>query len=253
MVLENTHNLGGGTVQRVDEVEAVVAAARESGFRVHVDGARIWNAAVALGVPPAALVEGADTVMVCLSKGCARRSARPRVPAPSSRRRAWRSSSAAACVSGGPRAAGLVALETMFERLADDHANAHLLAAALAVGRARGAPPVRRHRGGGSPGPRSAGVVARSGGEGALASAMDGRTVRGVTHRDLSPARTASGRRPRSSASSPKSREPRQANRLDPSSPRAARRGRCVLVLSAAPAGPRPPPSVARAARRRRR
>ena len=50
VVLENTHNLGGGTVQRVEEVQAVVAAARECGFRVHVDGARIWNAAVALGV-----------------------------------------------------------------------------------------------------------------------------------------------------------------------------------------------------------
>ena len=58
VVLENTHNLGGGTVQRVEEVQAVVAAARECGFRVHLDGARIWNAAVALGVPPAALVAG---------------------------------------------------------------------------------------------------------------------------------------------------------------------------------------------------
>ena len=55
VVLENTHNLGGGTVQRVEEVQAVVAAARECGFRVHLDGARIWNAAVALGVAPAAL------------------------------------------------------------------------------------------------------------------------------------------------------------------------------------------------------
>ena len=69
VVLENTHNLGGGTVQRVEEVQAVVAAARECGFRVHVDGARIWNAAVALGVPPSALVKGVDTVMACLSKG----------------------------------------------------------------------------------------------------------------------------------------------------------------------------------------
>ncbi len=50
VVLENTHNLGGGTVQGVEEFRAVVAAARECGFHVHLDGARIWNAAVALGV-----------------------------------------------------------------------------------------------------------------------------------------------------------------------------------------------------------
>ena len=69
VALENTHNLGGGTVQGVDEVQAVVAAAREAGLRVHVDGARLWNASVALGVSAAALVRGVDTVMVCLSKG----------------------------------------------------------------------------------------------------------------------------------------------------------------------------------------
>ena len=69
VVLENTHNLGGGTVQPVAEQRAVIAAARECGLRVHLDGARIWNAAVALGVPPATLAEGADTVMTCLSKG----------------------------------------------------------------------------------------------------------------------------------------------------------------------------------------
>ena len=60
-MLENTHNLGGGTVQRVEEVQAVVAAARECGFRVHVDGARIWNAAVALGVAARGARRGART------------------------------------------------------------------------------------------------------------------------------------------------------------------------------------------------
>ena len=69
VVLENTHNLGGGTVQGVVEQRAVIAAARECGFRIHLDGARLWNAAVALGVSPATLVEGVDTVMTCLSKG----------------------------------------------------------------------------------------------------------------------------------------------------------------------------------------
>ncbi len=69
VVLENTHNLAGGTVLGVAEVQAVIGAGKEAGFRVHVDGARIWNAAVALGVAPSALVAGADTVMTCLSKG----------------------------------------------------------------------------------------------------------------------------------------------------------------------------------------
>ncbi len=69
LCLENTHNAAGGTVTTVDEHAALVAAAREVGLAVHLDGARIWNAAVALGVKPAALVGSADTVQVCLSKG----------------------------------------------------------------------------------------------------------------------------------------------------------------------------------------
>jgi threonine aldolase len=73
-VLENTHNLAGGTVCPVDRTRAVIAACREAGLSVHLDGARLWNAAVALGVPPRALAEGCDTVMVTLSKGlCAPR------------------------------------------------------------------------------------------------------------------------------------------------------------------------------------
>jgi threonine aldolase len=70
-VIENTHNLAGGTVAPVAAMQATMAACREAGLRVHIDGARIWNAAVALGVEPRALVAGADTVMVCLSKGLA--------------------------------------------------------------------------------------------------------------------------------------------------------------------------------------
>jgi threonine aldolase len=59
VVLENTHNLGGGTVQSLAEQRDVIAAARECDFRVHLDGARIWNAAIALGVAPAELAAGA--------------------------------------------------------------------------------------------------------------------------------------------------------------------------------------------------
>src|SRR5512136_1727702 len=116
VVLENTHNLGGGTVQRVEDFRAVIAAARECGFRVHLDGARIWNAAVALGVPPAALVQGADTVMSCLSKGlCAPVGS----VLASSRERIEEARRVRKLLGGGMRqagvlaAAGLVALERM--------------------------------------------------------------------------------------------------------------------------------------------
>lgn len=69
LCLENTHNVAGGTVTPVDEHQRLVAAARAADLRIHLDGARLWNAAIALDVPPHALTEGVDTVQVCLSKG----------------------------------------------------------------------------------------------------------------------------------------------------------------------------------------
>ncbi len=190
VVLENTHNLGGGTVQRVDEVQAVVAAARECGFRVHVDGARIWNAAVALGVPPKALVKGVDTVMACLSKGlCA--------PVGSilaaSRERIEEARGARKLLGGGMRqagilaAAGLVALDTLVARLADDHANARVLAEALGRGKGVQVLPVETNMVVATLEGRTApDVVAALREAGVLASAMDGRTLRVVTHHDVS-------------------------------------------------------------------
>jgi threonine aldolase len=190
VVLENTHNLGGGTVQRVDEVQAVVAAARECGFRVHVDGARIWNAAVALGVPPRALVKGVDTVMACLSKGlCA--------PVGSilaaSRERIEDARGARKLLGGGMRqagilaAAGLVALDTLVARLADDHANARVLAEALGRGKGVRVLPVETNIVVATLEGRTApDVVAALREAGVLASAMDGRTLRVVTHHDVS-------------------------------------------------------------------
>ena len=190
VVIENTHNLGGGTVQRVEEVQAVVAAARECGFRVHVDGARIWNAAVALGVPPAALVKGVDTVMACLSKGLC---------APvgsilaSSRERIEEARGARKLLGGGMRqagilaAAGLVALDTMVARLADDHANAKLLAGALGRGKGVQVCPVETNMVvAGLEGRTAPDVVATLRERGILASAMDARTLRVVTHHDVS-------------------------------------------------------------------
>jgi threonine aldolase len=190
VVLENTHNLGGGTVQRVEEVQAVVAAARECGFRVHLDGARIWNAAVALGAPPAALVKGVDTVMSCLSKGlCAPVGS----VLASSRERIEEARRARKLLGGGMRqagvlaAAGLVALDTLVPRLAEDHANARLLGEALGRGKgARVAPVETNIVVAALEGRTAPDVVAALRQEAVLASAMDARTLRLVTHRDVS-------------------------------------------------------------------
>jgi len=67
--LENTHNLAGGSVWPQDQLDAVCAVARDAGLPVHLDGARIWNAAVALGSTPAGIARPADSVSVCMSKG----------------------------------------------------------------------------------------------------------------------------------------------------------------------------------------
>jgi len=190
VVLENTHNLGGGTVQRVEEVQAVLAAARECGFRVHLDGARIWNAAVALGVPPAALVKGVDTVMSCLSKGlCAPVGS----VLASSRERVEEARRARKLLGGGMRqagvlaAAGLVALDTLVPRLAEDHAHARLLAEALGHGKGVRVAPVETNIVVATlEGPTAPEVVAALRQGGVLASAMDARTLRLVTHRDVS-------------------------------------------------------------------
>jgi len=190
VVLENTHNLGGGTVQKVEEVRAVVQAARECGFRVHVDGARIWNAAVALGVPPSTLVKGADTVMACFSKGlCAPVGS----VLASSRERIGEARRARKLLGGGMRQAGvlaaaaLVALDTLVTRLAEDHANARLLAQALGRGKGVTVAPVETNivvatlEGGSAPD-----IVAALRASGVLANAMDADTLRLVTHRDVS-------------------------------------------------------------------
>ncbi len=190
VVLENTHNVGGGTVLGPAEVTAVVAAARAAGFRVHLDGARLWHAAVALGVAPAALVAGVDTVMTCLSKGlCAPVGSL----VASSRERIGEARRVRKLLGGGMRqagvlaAAGLVALETMIPRLAEDHANARLLAQALASARGVRVAPVETNIVVATLEGRSAPeVVAALRSASVLASAMDASTLRVVTHRDVS-------------------------------------------------------------------
>src|ERR1700716_2676736 len=69
LAIENTHNSSGGTIMTPDEIDALAQTARDRGLKVHIDGARIFNAAVALGVPPSALARNADSLTFCLSKG----------------------------------------------------------------------------------------------------------------------------------------------------------------------------------------
>ncbi len=133
--LENTHNRCSGMALTPDDTASVAEVAHAAGASVHLDGARIFNAAVALEVPVADLARDVDDVSFCLSKGlscpvgsviCGSREFIDQA-------RRWRK-----MVGGGMRqagvlaAAGLVAMDTMIERLADDHANARQLARGLA-------------------------------------------------------------------------------------------------------------------------
>lgn len=133
--LENTQNFCGGRVLSAEYMDAAGELAHERGLKLHVDGARLWNAAVALNVSPARLVKAADSVSVCLSKGLGapvgsvvagsaefvEQARRNRKVVGGSMRQA-----------GVLAAAGIVAVTEMVERLADDHANAKALAEGLA-------------------------------------------------------------------------------------------------------------------------
>jgi len=134
LCLENTHNRCGGAVLTVDYTNEVCNLAHKHGLRVHLDGARIFNAGVALGVPASALAQNADSVSLCLSKGLS-------APVGSlvcgDRHFVEHARKFRKMLGGGMRqagviaAAGMVALETMIDRLAEDHANARRLAQGL--------------------------------------------------------------------------------------------------------------------------
>lgn len=131
VVMENTHNRGGGTVWPLAQLAEVAEAARERHLAVHIDGARLWNACVAAGYAPREVAAHADTVSVCFSKGLgAPVGSALAGPAPLiARARRFRK-----MLGGGMRQSGFLAaaaihaLDRHIERLADDHANASLLA-----------------------------------------------------------------------------------------------------------------------------
>lgn len=136
LCIENTHNRRGGAAIDPARVHAAARAAHGHGLRVHCDGARLFNAAVALGVVPADLVDECDTVTVCVSKGLGAPvgSVVSGDAATVAGVRRWRKR-----LGGGMRqagvlaAAGLYALEHNVARLADDHANARVIAGAVAA------------------------------------------------------------------------------------------------------------------------
>ena len=184
--LENTHMPAHGRPLAVDEVDAVVGIARARGLPVHCDGARIWNAAIALGVAPSLLVAGCDTVMFCLSKGlgapvgsllCG--SANVIAQARAQRQRFGGGMRQAGVIA----AAGIVALETMVERLADDHARARRLADAVAQRFPDALDPsaVRTNIVGALP----EHTLERLGDAGILAGTLDPSTYRFVVHKDV--------------------------------------------------------------------
>jgi threonine aldolase len=132
--LENTHNNAGGRVWPLDELEDVVSTAHGLGLRAHLDGARLLNAAVAQGVEPAVIAARFDTVTLCLSKGLGCPLGALLAGSRELIDRAWREKhlfGGAMRQAGIVAAAGVYALETNVERLADDHARARRLAEAL--------------------------------------------------------------------------------------------------------------------------
>jgi threonine aldolase len=136
LCLENSHNMCSGAAIHPDEMRANIAAARERGAPIHLDGARIFNAAVALGLPVRALTRDVDTVTFCLSKGLG-------APVGSvlcgsdefinSARNQRYYLGGTMRQAGVIAAAGMLALETMVDRLAEDHENAKLFAQEIAA------------------------------------------------------------------------------------------------------------------------
>lgn len=134
ITLENTHNRCGGVPLTAEYTDQVGELARENGLKVHLDGARIFNAAAALGLPAARLVQAADSVTFCLSKGlcapvgsvlCGPREFIDRA------RRIRKHLGGGMRQAGVLAAAGIIALERMVDRLEEDHCRAQALARGL--------------------------------------------------------------------------------------------------------------------------
>jgi threonine aldolase len=184
---ENTHNFAGGRVQPVDRLRGMRQLADERGVAVHVDGARVWNAHITTGESLAALGgEIADTMGVCLSKGLGAPMGSLMLGSADqvAEARVWRKR-----LGGGWRqagvvaAAGLWALDHHIDRLADDHANARLIADAAGVD-----PDTVDTNIVAITTSDAVGVVSRCRAEGVAVSAVGPDVVRVVTHLDVTDA-----------------------------------------------------------------
>ncbi len=131
---ENTHNLEGGAIVPLASLQALAATARERGVKLHLDGARLWNASVASGIPIATWAACADTLMMCFSKGLGAPVGSILTGAADVLRRARRTRKR---WGGGMRQAGILAAACLYaldhhvERLVEDHRRARALAAGL--------------------------------------------------------------------------------------------------------------------------
>jgi threonine aldolase len=189
--VENTHNMAGGTVTPLAVMRELVEGAHSRGLPIHLDGARVFNAATALGTDVATLTKGFDTVNFCLSKGLCAPVGSLLVGTAEHIRKGRMLRKA---LGGGMRqagvlaAAGLIALEEMPRRLYEDHANAKLLAGALAKVEGLSINPedietnivIFGTAGDAVP------MVAVLKERGVLASAIGPRSIRLVTHADVS-------------------------------------------------------------------
>jgi threonine aldolase len=134
LCLENTHNRHGGSILPLDRLQALAAAARERGLKVHLDGARLWNASVATGVPVREWAARVDTLMMCFSKGLGAPVGSILIGPAETIRRARRTRKQ---WGGGMRQVGILAaaclhaIDHHVERLAQDHARARRLADGL--------------------------------------------------------------------------------------------------------------------------
>ena len=182
--IENTHNFGGGQVLPLEDITAVQSLVDRHDIGLHVDGARIWNAHVASGVPLGEYGRRSGVLTVCLSKGLGAPVGSLMIGSRAmvDEARVWRKR-----LGGGMRqagvlaAAGLHALDHHLERLADDHAHARLLAEACDVDPATVDTNIVV-----LDAPDAPAVVAAARENGVLVSALGARTVRLVTHLDVS-------------------------------------------------------------------
>ena len=187
LCLENTHHFAGGTTTPVAEHRALVAAAKAAGLAVHLDGARLWHAAAALGVSLSDLAAGVDTVQVCLSKGLGAPMGSllcGSAPAMVEARRLRKMLGGGVRQGGVVAAAGLVALDYL-PRLGEDHAKIQRLAEGLrAFGVAAPVPETNILL---VPVPAVAEALAALEAVGVRALPV-GSAIRFIAHRDLEPA-----------------------------------------------------------------